>query len=323
MLRFTINRILISLIIIWGVITIIFVIMHLVPGDPASIYIRPEINPDVVANIRRQMGLDLPVWKQYFAWITEILKGNFGVSYVHQKPVAEIIGEALGNTIQLTGSVFIFQLFTGIMLGVVSALKKNTKTDHLINSVLLFLYSMPGFWLALVLLLVFSLKLGWLPSSQMESLYGMNGFWAVFWDRIRHLILPVFVLSTPFIAYTAQFIRQKLIEELAKPYILAAKTYGISKNKIIYTYALKNAALPLVTLLGLYLPFLLGGAVITEYIFSWPGIGRITVNAIFAHDYPLILTTTLIAAFAVIAGNFISDVLYHVADPRIRTENRL
>lgn len=318
MIHYLLKRIASSVIIVWGVLTITFFIMHLAPGDPTSIYLRPEINPDVVQSIRTQMGLDLPVWQQYFIWLKETILGNFGISYIHQKQVSDILTASLINTLRLTIIVLLFQFIAGIILGIISALKQNSKIDHSINGFLLFLYSMPGFWLAIILLLVFSLKLGWLPSSQMQSMYPIDGFWANLGDVISHLILPVFVLSTPFIAYTARFVRQGIIDELDQPYIFAAKTYGLHPIKIIYQYALKNALLPLVSLLGLYMPFLLGGAVITEYIFSWPGIGSITVNAIFTHDYPLILATTLIASIAVIIGNLISDLLYSLVDPRIR-----
>lgn len=323
MLAIIIKRLLTSLLIVWGVISICFLILHLVPGDPASLYIRPEIPAEVVANIRAQMGLDLPIWKQYFVWIREFSTGNFGLSFTHQKTISAIFAETIPNTLRLTVIVLIFQYFVGILLGVISALRHKTLTDRIINGSMLFLYSMPGFWLAIIAIFVFSLKLGWLPSSQMQSLHEINGFWPILWDRTRHLILPVLVLSIPFITYTARFVRENLVNILAKPYILAAYTYGLSHYKIIYRYALRNALLPLVTLLGLYLPFLLGGAVITEFIFAWPGMGRITVNAIFTHDYALILASTFIAALAVVLGNLISDLLYFIVDPRIRTGKSL
>jgi peptide/nickel transport system permease protein len=318
MIAYSLKRLAISLLIVWGIITISFVVMHLAPGDPASIYIRPDIDPKVAENIQSQLGFNQPIWKQYLLWTKEIVKGNFGLSYVHQRPINDLLADTIPNTLRLTLTVFIFQFVVGIGLGIISAIKYKTRTDHLINGIMLFFYSMPGFWLAIVSILFFSLKLGWLPSSQMQSMHEIHGFWAGLWDQIKHLILPVAVLSTPFIAYTTRFVRDSLIKELNQPYIFAAQTYGLKRSKIVYHYALKSALLPLVTLVGLYLPFMLGGAVITEYIFAWPGMGRITVNAIFTHDYALILATTIIAAIAVIIGNYISDILYAMADPRIR-----
>lgn len=320
MLRFIIRRISVSIFIALGVLSLTFLIIHLAPGDPSSIYIRPEIDPETVANIRTQMGLDKPILKQFMLWIREIITGNFGISFSHMRPVGSILWEATLNTLQLTILVFFFQLFSGILIGVISAVNKNTKLDFGLNSALLFLYSIPGFWLALMAILIFCLKLGWLPSSQMKSLITPVGILPQLFDRLKHLILPVVILSTPFIAYTARFVRGSLIETLNQDYIRTAKAYGITKNKIVLNYALKNTLLPLITLFGLYLPFILGGSVITENIFAWPGVGRITVNAIFAHDFPLILATNFIAALTVIVGNLISDISYTIADPRIRLE---
>lgn len=318
MSRYIVNRFLTALLIVWGVLTLSFLLMHLAPGEPTKLYLNPEISPLVLEKIRRQMGLDQPVWMQYLLWLKEFVSGNFGFSFFHQRPVGAILLETIPNTLRLTLTVFILQFMIGIPLGVVSALKINTKSDQAIQFTLLFFYAMPGFWLTLILMMIFSLKLGWLPSGQMQSLVEINGFWANLWDYLRHLILPAVVLSMPFIAMTSRFVRANLSEILHQPYIQAAHTYGLSRSKIIYKYALKNALLPLITLIGLYLPFLLGGAVITEYIFAWPGMGRVTVEAIFTHDYPLILATTFVAALAVVTGNFISDILYRIADPRIK-----
>ncbi len=315
------KRIMISLIIVFGVLSLTFIIIHLAPGDPTSLYIRPEINPATVESIRRQLGLDKPLWQQYILWIREFMSLNFGFSFSHLRPVSHVLGEAILNTLQLTISVFGFQFFVGIILGIITAIKQKSKLDHGLHSVLIFLYSIPGFWLALMLILIFSLKLGWLPSSQMKSLYLSGGLWIQFIDRIKHLILPILVLSAPFIAYTARYVRAGLIDVFKQPYIRTAHAYGIKSNRIIFRYALKNVLLPLVTLIGFYLPFLLGGAVVTEYIFAWPGMGRITVNAIFAHDYPLVLAVNSIAALTVVIGNLISDILYTIVDPRIRIKS--
>jgi peptide/nickel transport system permease protein len=171
--------------------------------------------------------------------------------------------------------------------------------------------------------MILSLKLGWLPSSQMNSLYPVAGFWSQLADSIRHLILPATILSIPFIAYTTRFVRTNLTNILKQPYIVTARAFGINKNKIHYHYALKNALLPVITQIGLYLPFILGGAVIIEYIFAWPGMGRITIDAIFSHDFPVILASNFIAALTVVFGNLISDLLYFFIDPRIRIKKTL
>jgi len=318
MLTFIVRRLLIACLMVWGVLSMTFFIIHLAPGDPLMLYARPEIDPSVVENIRRQMGFNLPLWQQYFVWLIEFIQGNFGISLMQHRAVLDIFYETIPNTLRLTVPVFVIQLVLGIIIGVITALKKNGKLDIITNSVLLFLYSMPGFWVALIAIMIFSLHLGWLPSSQMSSLHSIEGFWPIVWDRIRHLILPALVLSIPFITYTARFVRSSLIDVLRQPYIQMAKAYGLKKSDILFKYALKNALLPVVTLIGLYIPFLIGGAVITEYIFGWPGMGRITVDALFAHDFPVILASNFIATLTVILGNLLSDILYLIVDPRIK-----
>lgn len=318
MSRYITKRLAISLILLWAVLSSTFLLVHLAPGDPSMLYIRPEIDIKVVDNIRSQMGFDLPVWKQYFIWIRNFLQGDFGFSFVQHQSVGAILKEAIPNTLRLTLTVLIFQYITGILLGIICAVKQKSKLDNLITGGLLFLYSMPGFWIALICIMLFSLHFGWLPSSQMNSIRQFDNVWQYFMDSIRHLILPTIILSIPFVSYSTRFVRDKFIDIIQDPYITTARAFGLKKNIILFKYALKNALLPLITLVGLYLPFLLGGAVITEFIFAWPGMGRVTIDAIYTHDYPLILATNFIAAFAVIGGNFLSDVLYYLADPRIR-----
>lgn len=322
MLRYLLKRIVISAVVVWGVVSFCFILMQLAPGDPALLYVQPEIPPQVIENIRHQMGFDLPLWRQYFKWLTQWAQGNLGVSFSQHQPVADVLANTLPNTLQLTISVFFVQLLAGTILGIWNALRRNRWSDRLVSGLLLFFYSMPGFWLALLTLLVFSLKLGWLPSGQMQSMFVEPGFWPWFTDRLLHLALPVITLSLPFIAYTAQFVRDKMSQVLEQPFIAAAQSYGLGRKTIIFNYAFKNTLLPLITLIGLYFPFILGGAVITEYIFSWPGMGRLTIQAIFAQDYPVILATNTIAALAVVSGNLLADTLYALADPRIRLQGR-
>jgi peptide/nickel transport system permease protein len=318
LLKFLLKRGLTSLFIVWGTLSLIFLIIHLAPGDPASIFLRPDINPATVENIRKQMGLDLPLGQQYLIWLKESISGNLGYSFMYKRPVTGLLMEGIHNTLQLTTAVLVLQSCFGIVIGVILAVKRNTSVDLVIGNFLLLLYSLPGFWLALMAIRVFSLKLGWLPSSQIQSLGLTGGFFILLVDRVWHLILPATVLALPFIASTARFVRGSFAEVVTQNYIRTAYAYGIRPFKILFKYALKNALLPLVTLLGLQLPFLLGGAVITEYIFALPGIGTITVNAIFAHDFPVILGTCFISAMAVVFGNHVSDLLYYLADPRIR-----
>lgn len=316
-LTYLLRRFLVSATLVWGVLSLTFLLIHLT-GDPTAIYLNPQMDEKTLAAIRRQMGFDLSLWQQYFVWLRGFITGHFGFSFVQMRPVSDIFAEALLNTFQLTVVVFGVQLFGGVLLGVCTGIKRRSKLDVMVNSFLLFIYSMPGFWLALIAIMIFSLKLRWLPSSQMQSIVGVEGFWPQLADRIKHLILPVLVLAMPFLAYTTRFVRAGISEVLAQDYIRTVLAFGIRRRKIWFKYALKNALLPLVTIGGLYLPFLLGGAVITEYIFAWPGMGSLTINAIYAHDFPVVLASTFIAALSVIAGNFLADLLYFLADPRIK-----
>lgn len=318
MLKFTVKRLLHALLICWGVSSLIFVLIHLAPGDPTSLFIRPGISPEIVAEIRRQLGLELPLWQQYFQWMPQFLSGNFGVSFVHHRAVSELLMEAIPNTLQLTAVVFVLQFLLGVPLGILMAVKHPGKLSHALNSFLLMVYSLPGFWLALMGVLLFSVKLGWLPSSHMQSITAVDGFWADFADRLIHLVLPAAVLILPFTAQTARYVQSSLIEIFKKEYIRCAVAFGLSPSKVLWKYAVKNALLPQATLIGLYLPFLLGGAVITEYIFAWPGMGRLAINAIFTHDFPVILACTMTSAIAVVIGNLLSDLLYAFLDPRIK-----
>lgn len=321
MIRYATGRIFNALLIVWGVLTITFVMIHLAPGDPASLYVRPDIDPQTVEQIRRQMGLHLPLWSQYWRWLGGFVQGNFGVSFLLNRPVAAALAEAIPNTLLLTVTVFLLQLMLGSALGILGAAARGSRLDRYLGNGLLLLYSLPGFWLALMAILLFSLQLGWLPSSHMASIDTAPDLLSQLVDRLRHLALPALVLTTPFAAYTARFLRGSLIEALGQEYIQTARAYGLSETQVVFKYALKNALLPVVTLLGLYLPFLLGGAVITEYIFAWPGMGRLTINAIFAHDFPVILATAFVAAVSVVIGNLLSDILYAAVDPRISIMN--
>jgi peptide/nickel transport system permease protein len=246
-------------------------------------------------------------------------RGNFGVSFTAHRPVLDILREAIPNTLQLTLAALALDLVVGVVIGVISAIKRYAAVDHGITVSALFVYSMPSFWLGLMLILLFSLVLGWLPASQMQSIDAdLFGFWHRLWDRLVHLIMPVFVLGIATAAGTARFMRGSLLEVVRQDYIRTARAKGLSERVVIFKHGLRNALIPIVTLTGLSLPFLLGGAVITETIFAWPGMGRVAVGAIFARDYPVVLAVNLIAALMVVMGSLLADIAYSLLDPRIR-----
>jgi peptide/nickel transport system permease protein len=233
--------------------------------------------------------------------------------------VVEILRETIPNTLVLTIWALLLDLILGVVIGVISAIRQYSWVDNTITVGALFIYSMPGFWLGLMLIILFSLKLGWLPASQMESVDAeyMTAFGRQV-DRARHLILPVFVLGIASAASVARYMRGSLLEVIRQDYIRTARAKGLPERAVIFKHALLNAMIPIITLLGLYLPFLLSGAVVTETIFAWPGMGRLTIGAIFARDYPVVMAANLLAGIMVVGGNLLADVLYGIVDPRIR-----
>ncbi len=319
MIRYVIRRILVSIPLIWALATLTFFIIRLAPGDPLSIYYNPEIDPEVMETIRARLGLDQPLHIQYVKWLGSLAQGELGVSFSHHRPVFDILLETIPNTLILTFWALVLDLVVGVFIGVVSAVRQYTWVDNVITVSALFIYSMPGFWLGLMMIILLSLKLGVLPASQMESVDAEYMTWgARAWDRFLHLLMPVFVLGIASAASVARYMRGSLLEVIRQDYIRTARAKGLNERAVIFKHALLNAMIPVITLLGLYVPFLLSGSVITETIFAWPGMGRVAVGAIFARDYPIVMAVNLIAGIMVVGGNLLADILYGVVDPRIR-----
>ena len=321
MIGYILRRILLSIPLLWALATVTFFIVRLAPGDPMAMYYNPEIDPSVMEAVRTRLGLDQPIHVQYVRWLGALAHGELGVSFKHHRPVAEILAETLPNTLLLTGLALLFDLGLGVVLGVIAAVRQYSWTDHLTSIVALFLYSMPGFWLGLMMIILFALKLGWLPASQMESVDAeFMGFFPRLWDRALHLVMPVFVLGIASAASVARYMRGSLLEVIRQDYIRTARAKGLSERRVILRHALTNALIPIITLLGLYLPYLISGAIVTETIFAWPGMGRLTIDAIFSRDYPVVMAANLLAGVMVVGGNLLADILYAVVDPRIRYE---
>jgi peptide/nickel transport system permease protein len=312
-----------------GILTIIFFVIHLAPGDPTARFFNPNVAPEIIEQMRRNLGLDQPLHIQYFKWLKSFLTGDFGYSFGQMRPISEILGGTLWNTLQLTllSLVVIFAL--GMLIGIVQAVRQYSLADNVLTFLALFFYSMPSFWLALMLILLFSLKAnqwGWplwlqLPASGMTEV-GMEGapLGAQLADRLKHLILPAVALGIGSAAGVARYMRGSMLEVIHQDFIRTARAKGLSERTVIFKHALRNALIPIITLLGLYLPFLLSGAVLVETIFAWPGMGRLIVDAIFQRDYPLVMATSFVIAAIVVLGNLLSDVLYAVVDPRIRND---
>jgi len=318
MIRFLGRRILQSIVLLWIVLTITFFLLHLAPGDPALRYYHPDIGPEAIAEIRHGLGLDRPLAVQYLVWMGSFVRGDFGMSLRYLRPVRDVLGEAIPNTLVLTGAALLLHILVGMALGLLSAAKRYSPLDRANTVAALFVYSIPSFWLGLMLILLFSLKLGVLPSSHMQSIDAETlAPVALAADRLRHLVLPAFVLGIASAASMARYLRGSMLDVLREDYIRTARAKGLSERSVMLKHALRNAALPLVTIVGLSLPFLFGGAVVTETIFAWPGMGRLTVDAIYARDYPVVLAANFVVACMVIAGNLLADVAYGILDPRV------
>jgi peptide/nickel transport system permease protein len=325
MFAFLVRRLVGAVPLLIGVATLIFFVLALAPGDPTAFYFNPNVPPEVVEQIRRNLGLDQPIHVRYFRWLIAFLTGNFGYSFAQSRPVSEILLEALPNTLMLTGVALLLVFLIGIAIGVFQAVRQYSVADNSLSVVSLFFYSMPSFWLALMLMLLFSLKAhqwGWpiaLPATGMMSVdYEFMSAGEKIWDRIRHLILPVSTLTLALAAGVARYTRGQMLEVIRQDFIRTARAKGLPERTVIWKHALRNSMIPVITLLGLYIPFLFSGAVFIEMIFAWPGMGRILVDAIFMRDFPVVMATSFVLAVMVILGNLLADVLYAVADPRIR-----
>jgi peptide/nickel transport system permease protein len=322
MIKFIIKRILISIPMLLGIASLVFFVIHIAPGDPLDMlinqYQRNVPSPEIIEAFRIKYGLDQPIHIQYFKWLKNCLSGDLGESFRYHRPVTTLIAERIPFTIQLTFLALLFDALFGILLGIISAVKQYTLTDKIISVGSLIIYSVPGFWLALMLILIFSVNLGWLPLSQTRSLdYDLLSGVDQFKDRLMHLVLPVFVLGIASAASTARYLRSRLLEVLSEEFILAARARGIKEKAVIFSHALKNALIPIITIYGMSLPFLLGGSVLIESIFSWPGMGSLAIEAVQNRDYPLILATTMMGAILVVLGNLLADIMYAIVDPRV------
>jgi peptide/nickel transport system permease protein len=307
-----------SVLLVWIIMTITFFLLHLAPGDPMARYDDPQIPGETIEMMRRQFGLDKPVAVQYVKWIASFTRGDFGASLRYNRPVRGMIEETIPNTLRLTVAALFIYIVLGIALGMVSAARRYSVFDRVSTIAALFIYSIPSFWLALMLIMLFSLKLGIFPSSHMESIgsSSLSGL-DLLWDRLTHLVLPAVVLGVASAAGMARYMRGSMLDVLRQDYIRTARAKGLGEGTVLMKHAFRNAAIPVITVVGLSLPFLLGGAVVTEKIFSWPGMGSLMVESIFTRDYPVVLAITFIVSVMVILGNLLADIGYVLLDPRI------
>ena len=313
MRRYILKRLLLAIPVLLGITIIDYFIMSLA-GNPMDILAGPRMTQEAIAFKAAKLGLDQPVWVQYFNWLSEVLRGNLGYSYKSYQPVAQMIGSHLGPTLLLMGASLVVGLLIAVPAGIYSAVHRYQKRDFAVVTASFLGSSVPGFFLALILIYLFTVRLGWLPSSGMET----PGVGGDFLDVARHMVLPVIVLAASVAGSNIRYIRSAVLEILEMDYLRTAKAKGIGHFRVINKHALRNALLPIVTVIGMQIPTLFGGAVIVEQIFSWPGLGLITMNAITARDYPVIMGVCLLSAVVVLSANLLTDVVYALVDPTIK-----
>lgn len=319
MVSFLGRRVLVGTVVVAGVVSLTFLLLHLAPGDPVVRLLGPAATAEQLEAQRRALGLDQPLVVQYGRWLAGFASGNWGVSISTGREVSWMIGNAWPATVLLVSVSLVLSYLVGILVGTIQAIRTGTKLDTTLSVSTVTLFAVPGYWLGLMLIMVFSYWLKVLPALGASGLDAdfLTG-WDRLADRIRHLILPVTTLVLIGIGGMARFARGTMADALAEPHIVVARARGLTGRRVLLRHALRNASIPLITLLGLSLPALFSGAVFIEAVFAWPGVGRVLVEAVQARDYPVVMATTAISAALVVLGNLLADLGVAWADPRVR-----
>ncbi len=304
MLRFLLRRLLLTIPVLLGVATLVFSLIHLIPGDPAQAMLGETASPDDVEELRHRLGLDRPLLTQYAAFLGGLVQGDLGMSLRTREPVATMIADRVPATAELAFAAMLVAVAVALPLGVAAAVWRGTAIDHGAMTASLLAVSIPNFWLGPLLALFLSVELGWLPISG-------RGTWA-------HLVLPAVSLGAALAAMLARMTRATVLEELREPYVQAARARGVSRTRAVLRHALRNSLIPIVTIIGLQFGAVLTGAVITETVFAWPGVGRLLVQSIGFRDYPMVQGCILLIALVYVGVNLLTDLVYGALDPRIR-----
>lgn len=309
---YIIRRILTIIPLLLGLSLFLFILLHLTPGDPTVFYLPPDraVDPAIRERVMARLGLDQPLYVQYWRWLTSALQGDFGFAYGYGEPVLSLIGGRMPATIRLQLMALALALVIAIPIGIISATRQYSLLDNLVTSFAFFGLSMPNFWFALVLIFFFAVQLNWLPSVG-------DGIEKPFPESLLHLIMPALVLAFNDMALYARFMRSSMLEVIRQDYITTAKAKGLPQQAVLFRHAFKNAMLPMITIIGLSLPRLLGGSIIVESIFAWPGVGRLGYDAVLRRDYPTIMALTMLTAAVIMLINLLVDIAYSFADPRI------
>jgi peptide/nickel transport system permease protein len=319
-IRFFLRRLGASLLLLYLVLTATFFLVHLAPGSPSMLMAEDQrLPPEQRENLKRIYGLDRPLPVQYARWLAATARGDWGISFTYQRPVTSVVLDAVPATLLLAFGGLLVEQAVGLTFGIMAARRPGSATDHLIRVVSLLLFSQPPFWLGLMAILLFSLVWPILPAGHMYSVGAEDlGSGAHLLDFLRHLVLPSVVLGLTQAGSMIRYVRASVLDVLGQEYIQAARAKGISERRVVWVHALRNALPPLIQIMALSLGSLLSGIVIAEVVFSWPGLGRLTFEAILGRDYPLVLATTAFAAVMTLLANLMADVLHALADPRVR-----
>ncbi len=314
MTTFVLRRLLGLIPVLLGITIVVFLLMQLIPGDVAQAMLGLTARPQDVANLRKALGLDQPIYVQYLKWFSHVVRGDLGISLQQRTPVLPFLFHRFQNTLLLTTASTLISLLIGLPAGIISATKQYSVFDRVSMLIALFGNSMPAFWLGLMAILIFSLKLGWLPTG---------GMWPVVGDHtplvlLSHLAMPAITLGAASAAITARITRSSMLEVIRQDYVRTARAKGLNERAVLTRHTLKNALLPILTVVSFQFGFLLGGAVLTETVFDWPGVGLALYNAISFRDYPMVQGGVLLVATSFVVVNLVTDLLYAVIDPRIR-----
>jgi peptide/nickel transport system permease protein len=312
MIRFALSRLGQTIAVLFTVSVIIFALMRMIPGDPVLMMLGDDFTQEAYRQLRARLGLDRSIVTQYLIWLQNILRGDFGDSYLNHEKVGRLVYDAFLPTLWLVVASVVVGILIAVPSGLIAAMRKDSAWDYGSMGFAILVYSMPSFWKGIILIWIFSVHLGWFPAM------GYVPPWADFWGAMWRLVLPAVTLGTFFSGLVARIIRSSLLEVLAQDYIKAARARGVRQAALVYKHALANSLIPVVTVIGLQFGALLGGAVLTETVFSIPGMGRLTVNAILNRDYAVVQGAILVGVFFVVVVNLVVDLTYAFLNPKIR-----
>ncbi len=311
MFGYMIRRVGQAIIVLIGVTIITFILLHLLPGNPVRAILGTRASAIDIKQLTDQLGLNKPLYIQYFVWVNNLIHGNLGFSYKLDQPVASLLAQRIPKTLFLVGASLILAVLLAVPLGMLQAVRRNKPDDYVLTGLSFIFYSMPSFWLGILLIVVFSATLGWFPSEAPQDQFSV-------FSQLNGMVLPVATLTLVTLAFFSRYTRSSMLEQTIQDYVRTARAKGVSRRAVLFRHVLRNALIPVITLLGLSLGGILSGAVVTEDVFNYPGMGLLFYQAAVSDDFPVLLGVTVVVALATVLGNLIADILYAVTDPRIR-----